>query len=97
METKEARQDMQTQEQNGGGWHLRLAKFLAGALCIAALAALLGSGWTLPGTLGTVVRHNQDWQVDATALIYSDLENMDQLESDLAATLAEQKALAGAR
>jgi hypothetical protein len=37
------------------------------------------SGATPPGVCGEVLRHNQANQIDASALFYSDVENMDAL------------------
>ncbi len=61
-----------------------LAKLLAGVILIAGLAYVLGSGVTPPGMLGDVIRHNREFQIDATPLFYSEVENMQELERGVA-------------
>ena len=62
----------------------RLVKLLVGAILVAGLAFVLGSGVTPPGVLGTVIRHNGSCQIDATPLFYSEVENMQELERGVA-------------
>ena len=67
-------------EMNGDSTYSRLIKFVVGLLLLGGLAFCLGTGITPPGKAGEVIRHNQESRVDATALFYSDLENMQELE-----------------
>lgn len=60
---------------------VRLARFIASLAMLLALVGFLASGQTTPGVLGEVVRHNQANDIDASPLIYSDVENMAQLEA----------------
>lgn len=55
-------------------------KFFAGLLSLAAVIGFLGSGISPPGALGEVLRHNQRYDIDATPLFYSEVENMAELE-----------------
>jgi len=56
-------------------------KFLSG-LCLLVLTVLFfASGWSPPGVCGEVLRHNQANDIDASPLIYSEVEHMAQLEA----------------
>ncbi|MFH1373711.1 MAG: hypothetical protein ABII79_07950 [bacterium] len=55
-------------------------KFAAGLVTLLALAAFFASGYTPPGVLGEVLRHNQVCDIDASPLFYSEVENMSELE-----------------
>jgi len=78
---------------DGDSRYLRLIKFAVGLLLLGGLAFFLGSGITPPGIAGEVIRHNQEHRIEATALIYSDLEDMQELERELAKKRAAVLAL----
>lgn len=59
----------------------RLSRFAVGLCALIAFAGVFASGLTPPGPLGEVLRHNQDNDIDASPLIYSDVEHMAQLEA----------------
>lgn len=48
------------------------------ALCIAVV--ILATGITPPGRAGDVLRHNRANDIDATPLLYSEVEHMAELE-----------------
>ena len=68
--------------------HLSLrARCLRLAVGLALLASIVGffaSGYTPPGPLGEVLRHNQELDIDASPLFYTEVENMQELEAGLA-------------
>ena len=68
---------------------VRWAKLAIGLLILAGFAFLLGSGAAPPGRIGDVIRNSHAHQIDATALFYSDLDNMQELERDLAERRAQ--------
>jgi len=47
---------------------------------LALFAGFFISGYTPPGVLGEVLRHNQANHIDASPLFYSEVEHMAQLE-----------------
>jgi hypothetical protein len=59
----------------------RLSRFLVGLALLALFAALFASGYSLPGAAGEVLRHNQAHDIDASPLVYSDVEHMAELEA----------------
>ncbi len=59
---------------------VRLIRFLIGLTAIALFAGFFASGYTPPGICGEVLRHNQDFDIDASPLLYSEVEHMTQLE-----------------
>ena len=61
---------------------MRRARWRLGAL-LAGLVACLGSGVTPPGKLGEGIRYNRECRTDVTALFYSELENMPDLEAEV--------------
>jgi len=61
-----------------GAW-LRL---IAGACIILLMAAVFSSGYTPPGVLGEVIRHNREADIDASPFFYGDVENMLELIED---------------
>jgi hypothetical protein len=63
-------------------------RFCGGLLVLAGFIALLATG----PTPGPVLRHNIDQDIQATALFYMDLEEMQALEERLE-TLLDEKAL----
>ena len=58
----------------------RLLRFAVGLICLAAFFGFFASGYSPPGILGEVLRHNQAYNINATPLLYSELENMPELE-----------------
>ena len=55
-------------------------KFLSGLVLLSAMILFFASGYTPPGVFGEVLRHNQANDIDASPLIYSEVENMAELE-----------------
>ncbi|MFH2036612.1 MAG: hypothetical protein ABIJ45_09435, partial [Candidatus Zixiibacteriota bacterium] len=62
----------------------RWLKFTAGLIIIFAIHAFIASGFTPPGILGEVLRHNRANNIDASPLFYSEVENMAELERGVA-------------
>lgn len=58
-------------------------KFLGGLLLIFLAVLFFASGYSPPGAFGEVLRHNQDCDIDASPLFYSEVENMQELEQGL--------------
>jgi len=56
---------------------------LAGLLMLAGMIWFFSSGYTPPGICGEVLRHNQQNDIDASPLIYSDVDNMHEIEHDV--------------
>ncbi len=61
-----------------------LLRFFAGLLLMALLVLFFASGYSPPGIAGEVLRHNQAYDIDASPLFYTEVENMQQLEAGLA-------------
>jgi hypothetical protein len=70
----------------------RWLKFLAGILILGSFVWLLTTGYTPPGILGEVIRHNQANDIDASPFFYGDVENMTELEEGLKELMEAQKA-----
>lgn len=71
---------------NGGrqsGHSRRWLRFFVGLALLALCIAFFASGYTPPGALGEVLRHNQECDIDASPLFYSEVENMQELEAEL--------------
>ncbi len=66
-------------------------KFLLGIFLLGGFVWFLSTGYTPPGILGEVIRHNQANQIDASPFFYGDVENMTELEEGLKALIEEQK------
>ena len=79
---------MQWEDALGKRW----LKLLSGILILVGLVWLLSTGYTPPGILGEVIRHNQANAIDASPFFYGDVENMSELEEDLKNLMEEQKA-----
>jgi hypothetical protein len=62
------------------GW----VRFLVGVIVLGSCIAFFASGYSPPGALGEVLRHNQQHDIDASPLFYSEVENMRELEAGLA-------------
>jgi len=58
----------------------RWGRFAAGLTMLAAFAGFFMSGYAPPGVCGEVLRHNQACEIDASPLIYTDVEHMPSLE-----------------
>lgn len=72
---------------NGGrqsGHPRRWLRFFVGLALLGLCVAFFASGYTPPGALGEVLRHNQEYDIDASPLFYSEVENMQELEAELA-------------
>lgn len=54
-------------------------KLIAGTILLGLLALTLFSGYTPPGVLGEVIRHNRDINLDASPFFYNDVENMTEI------------------
>jgi len=48
----------------------------AGAFLLLVAIAFFASGYTPPGVMGEVVRHNQQADIDASPFFYGDVDNM---------------------
>jgi hypothetical protein len=62
----------------------RWVRFLIGLIVLGSCIAFFASGYSPPGALGEVLRHNQQHDIDASPLFYSEVENMQELEAGLA-------------
>jgi len=69
----------------------RWTRFFCGLALLGLFAAFFASGYSPPGMLGEVLRHNQQNDIDASPLFYSEVENMRELEEGV----AELRARAG--
>ncbi|MFH1700577.1 MAG: hypothetical protein ABIE07_08320 [Candidatus Zixiibacteriota bacterium] len=58
---------------------MKWIKFTAGLLLIGGMAVFFASGYTPPGILGEVVRHNQQNDIDASPFFYGDVENFSEI------------------
>ena len=67
------------------GW----VRFLIGLIVLGSCIAFFASGYSPPGVLGEVLRHNQQHDIDASPLFYSEVENMQELEVRLAELMDE--------
>lgn len=62
----------------------RWLRFLIGLLMLGSSIAFFSSGYSPPGALGEVLRHNQEHDIDASPLFYSEVEHMQELEARIA-------------
>jgi len=62
----------------------RCFRLVVGLVLLAAMVGFFVSGYTPPGPLGEVLRHNRAHGIDASPLFYTEVENMHELESGLA-------------
>ena len=58
----------------------RLLRFALGLAALALFAGFFASGITPPGICGEVLRHNQACGIDASPLLYQEVEHMAELE-----------------
>ena len=68
----------------------RLLRLAVGLLLLIGACLFFMSGLTPPGPAGAVLRHNQEHQIDASPLFYSEVENMAELEEGLRARQAAE-------
>jgi len=61
----------------------RWLRFGVGAAILAAAFAVLARGPLVPGAAGLVLEHNREHDLQATALFYTDLERMPEIEARL--------------
>jgi len=61
----------------------RWIRFFVGLTLLCSCVAFFASGYSPPGPLGEVLRHNQLHEIDASPLFYTEVENMHELESGL--------------
>ena len=54
---------------------------MAGLVMLSAFAGFFRSGYAPPGVFGEVLRHNQACDIDASPLLYSEVEHMASLEA----------------
>lgn len=71
----------------------RLVKFCLGICLLLGLILLVMFAPVPPGITGDVIRHNQFAEIDATPLIYSDLDYMQDLESEVHLVFKPRKRL----
>jgi hypothetical protein len=62
----------------------RWLRFFIGLTVLVLFVAFFASGYSPPGAPGEVLRHNQEHDIDASPLFYSEVENMQELEASLA-------------
>jgi hypothetical protein len=61
----------------------RWLRFLIGLALLSLCIGFFASGYSPPGVLGEVLRHNQRHDIDASPLFYTEVENMSELEEGL--------------
>jgi hypothetical protein len=59
----------------------RWLRLCVGAAVLAAAFAVLARGPLLPGATGLVLEHNREHDLETTALFYTDLESMPEIEA----------------
>lgn len=73
----------------------RWLRFLLAASLLALAVLFFASGYSPPGIAGEVLRHNQENDIDASPLLYSEVEHMDRLEAGVAELRARARAANG--
>ena len=58
----------------------RWLRFIIGLVMFAVTVCFFASGYSPPGICGEVLRHNQAEDIDASPLLYSEVEHMAELE-----------------
>jgi len=61
----------------------RCLRLAVGLALLASIVGFFASGFAPPGPLGEVLRHNQELDIDASPLFYTEVENMQELETGL--------------
>lgn len=69
----------------------RLIKFCVGLVIFTGLVLFFSSGYTPPGICGEVLRHNQEYNIDASPFFYGDVENMHEYEEGVKKLREEAK------
>ena len=62
---------------------VRWLRFLIGLVLLVLFLGFLATSPLPPGRLGDLIVRNMDHDIQATALFYSDLERMQQIEQEL--------------
>jgi hypothetical protein len=60
-------------------------RFFVGLVMFAVAVCFFASGYSPPGICGEVLRHNQAEDIDASPLLYSEVEHMAELEEGVRA------------
>ena len=68
---------------DSGGRGARWLRFLVGIVLLGLCVGFFASGYSPPGVFGEVLRHNQQHDIDASPLFYTEVENMHELEEGL--------------
>ena len=58
------------------GW----LKFVIGLIILTGMICFFSSGYAPPGNFGQVLRHNQEYNIDASPFFFGDVENMAEYE-----------------
>jgi hypothetical protein len=66
-------------DSRGAKWF----RFLVGIVLLGLSAGFFASGYSPPGVFGEVLRHNQQCDIDATPLFYTEVEHMRELEEGI--------------
>jgi len=61
----------------------RWLKFIFGLFILVGMIFFFASGYTPPGVCGEVLRHNQEYNIDASPIFYGDVENMSEYEDGI--------------
>lgn len=62
----------------------RWLRFLIGLVLIILFTVFFASGYSPPGFMGKVIRHNQAHDIDASPLFYTEVEGMPAIIVDVA-------------
>ncbi len=73
-----------TEQTRRVGRSYRWLRFFIGLVLLGFVVAFFASGYSPPGAIGDVLRHNQQHAIDASPLFYTEVDNMHELESGLA-------------
>ncbi len=84
---------MKNSDTEQGELQRRLLRCGAGLIMLCALVSFFASGYSPPGVCGEVLRHNQANDIDASALFYTDVDNIAELEQGLARLRQERRQL----
>ncbi len=58
----------------------RWLKFIFGLIILTGMICFFSSGYAPPGNFGQVLRHNQEYNIDASPFFFGDVENMSEYE-----------------
>ena len=67
------------------------AKFVVGLLILSGMVIFFSSGYTPPGVCGDVIRHNQEYNIDASPFFFGDVENMSEYEEGVRILMQKAK------